>query len=72
MILPSFTLGLLPLAVCTRLTRAATLEVMQVASILARDTVVLGITVLIALLIIVANLVVDIVHALLDPRVRSA
>jgi ABC-type dipeptide/oligopeptide/nickel transport system permease component len=33
---------------------------------------VLGITVLLALLIIVANLVVDIVHALLDPRVRAA
>jgi peptide/nickel transport system permease protein len=38
---------------------------------LARDyTVVLGITVLLALLIMVANLIVDIVHAYLDPRVR--
>jgi oligopeptide transport system permease protein len=131
-VLPSFTLGLLPLAVCVRLVRGATLEAMQeeyvvaararglrnrrvlwihvlrnsllpvltvigpmigylvtgsfviellfsvpgisryyVASMLARDyTVVLGITVLLALLIIVANLIVDIVHAYLDPRVR--
>jgi peptide/nickel transport system permease protein len=38
---------------------------------LARDyTVVLGITVLLALLIIVANLIVDIAQAYLDPRVR--
>jgi oligopeptide transport system permease protein len=133
-VLPSFTLGLLPLAVCIRLVRGATLETMQeeyvlaargrglrrrqvlgahvlrnsllpvltvvgpligylvtgsfvievlfsvpgisryyVASILARDySVVLGITVLLALLIIVANLIVDIVHAYLDPRVRAA
>jgi oligopeptide transport system permease protein len=131
-VLPSFTLGLLPLAVCVRLVRGATLEAMQeeyvvaararglrnrrvlwihvlrnsllpvltvigpmigylvtgsfviellfsvpgisryyVASMLARDyTVVLGITVLLALLIMVANLIVDIVHAYLDPRVR--
>jgi oligopeptide transport system permease protein len=131
-VLPSFTLGLLPLAVCVRLVRGATLEAMQeeyvvaararglrnrrvlwihvlrnsllpvltvigpmigylvtgsfviellfsvpgisryyVASMLARDyTVVLGITVLLALLIIVANLIVDIAHAYLDPRVR--
>jgi oligopeptide transport system permease protein len=42
-----------------------------VAAMLARDyTVVLGITVLLALLIMVANLIVDIVHAYLDPRVR--
>jgi oligopeptide transport system permease protein len=133
-VLPSFALGLLPLAVCTRLTRAATIEALRqeyttaararglrrrrvvgahvlrnsllpvvtaagpmlgylvtgsfviellfsvpgiarfyVASVLARDyTVVMGITVLLALLIILANLVVDIVHALLDPRVREA
>jgi oligopeptide transport system permease protein len=133
-VLPSFALGLLPLALCIRLVRGATLETMReeyvvaalarglrrrrvlwvhvlrnsllpvltvvgpligylvtgsfvievlfsvpgisryyVASMLARDyTVVLGITVLLALLIIVANLVVDIVHALLDPRVRAA
>jgi oligopeptide transport system permease protein len=131
-VLPSFALGLLPLAVCIRLVRGATLEAMQeeyvvaargrglrnrrvlwvhvlrnsllpaltaigpmigylvtgsfvieavfsvpgisryyVAAMLARDyTVVLGITVLLALLIIVANLIVDIVHAYLDPRVR--
>jgi oligopeptide transport system permease protein len=131
-VLPSFTLGLLPLAVCVRLVRGATLEAMQeeyvvaararglrnrrvlwihvlrnsllpvltvigpmigylvtgsfviellfsvpgisryyVASMLARDyTVVLGITVLLALLIIVANLIVDIAQAYLDPRVR--
>ena len=43
-----------------------------VASVLARDyTVVLGITVLLALMIIVANLLVDIAHAFLDPRVRT-
>jgi oligopeptide transport system permease protein len=131
-VLPSFALGLLPLAVCIRLVRGATLEAMQeeyvvaargrglrnrrvlwvhvlrnsllpaltaigpmigylvtgsfvieavfsvpgisryyVAAMLARDyTVVLGITVLLALLIMVANLIVDIVHAYLDPRVR--
>ncbi len=133
-VLPSFALGLLPLAVCTRLVRGATLETLQaeyvtaararglrrrrivgahvlrnslvpvvtaagpmlgylvtgsfvielifsvpgisrfyVASVLARDyTVVLGITVLLALLIIVANLIVDVIHALLDPRIREA
>jgi oligopeptide transport system permease protein len=133
-LLPTFALGLLPLAVCTRLARTATLETLQeeyvtaararglrrrrvvgthvlrnsmlpvvtaagpmlgylvtgsfvvellfsvpgisrfyVASVLARDyTVVLGITVLLALLIIVANLLVDIVHAFLDPRIREA
>jgi oligopeptide transport system permease protein len=133
-VLPSFTLGLLPLAVCIRLVRGATIETMQeeyvvaargrglrrrrvlwmhvlrnsllpvltavgpmigylvtgsfviealfsvpgisryyVASVLARDyTVVLGITVLLALVIILANLVVDIVQAYLDPRVRVA
>jgi oligopeptide transport system permease protein len=133
-VLPSFALGLLPLAVCTRLARAATLETLQaeyvtaararglrrrrvvgahvlrnslvpvvtaagpmlgylvtgsfvielvfsvpgisrfyVASVLARDyTVVLGITVLLALLIIVANLIVDVIHGLLDPRIREA
>jgi oligopeptide transport system permease protein len=133
-ILPSFTLGLVPLAVVTRLTRGAMLEVLQeeyvraarakglrrrrvvgahtlrnalspvvtaagpllgylvtgsfvielvfsvpgigryyVAAVLARDyTVVLGITVLLALVIILANLIVDVVHALLDPRARTA
>ena len=44
-----------------------------IAAVLARDyTVVLGITVLLALLIIVANLIVDIVQAYLDPRIRTA
>jgi oligopeptide transport system permease protein len=44
-----------------------------VASVLARDyTVVLGITVLLAGVIILANLVVDVLHALLDPRVRTS
>jgi oligopeptide transport system permease protein len=132
-VLPSFTLGLLPLAVCTRLVRGATIEALQadyvvtarakglrrrrvvaahafrnalipvitaagpmlgylltgsfvielifsvpgigryyIASVSARDyNVVLGITVLLALLIIVANLIVDVLHALLDPRVRE-
>jgi oligopeptide transport system permease protein len=132
-VLPSFTLGLLPFAVCIRLVRGATIETMQeeyvvaargrglrrrrvlwlhvlrnsllpavtaigpmigylvtgsfvievlfsvpgisryyVASVLARDyTVVLGITVLVALMIILANLVVDILQAYLDPRVRT-
>ena len=43
-----------------------------VASVLARDyTVVLGITVLVALMIIVANLIVDILQAYLDPRIRT-
>jgi len=133
-VLPSFTLGLVPLAICTRLVRGATIEALQadyvvaarakglrrrrvvaahalrnalipvitaggpllgylltgsfvielifsvpgigryyIASVSARDyNVVLGITVLLALLIIVANLIVDILHALLDPRVREA
>ena len=133
-VLPSFTLGLVPLALCTRLVRGATIEALQadyvvaarakglrhrrvvavhavrtalipvitaggpllgylltgafvielifsvpgigryyIASVSARDyNVVLGITVLLALLIILANLVVDILHALLDPRVRTA
>ena len=44
-----------------------------IASVSARDyNVVLGITVLLALVIILANLVVDVLHALLDPRVREA
>ena len=133
-VLPSFTLGLVPLALCTRLVRGATIEALQadfvvaarakglrrrrvvashalrnalipvitaggpmlgylltgsfvielifsvpgigryyIASVSARDyNVVLGITVLLALLIILANLIVDILHALLDPRVREA
>ena len=131
-VLPSFTLGLVPLALCTRLVRGATIEALQadyvvaarakglrrrrvvvhalrsalipvitvggpmlgylltgafvielifsvpgigryyIAAVSARDyNVVLGITVLLALLIIVANLIVDVLHALLDPRVRE-
>ena len=132
-VLPSFTLGLLPLALCTRLVRGATIEALHedyivaarakglrrrrvvavhalrnalipvitaggpllgylltgafvielifsvpgigryyIASVSARDyNVVLGITVVLAVLIILANLVVDILHALLDPRVRT-
>ena len=45
---------------------------MLLQAILTRDyTVVLGITVMLALLIIVANLIVDIVQAYLDPRIRT-
>jgi ABC-type dipeptide/oligopeptide/nickel transport system permease component len=133
-ILPSFTLGLLPMAYCVRLLRASLLETLEldyvrmarakglsgrrvvvnhalrnsllplitvsgpllgylvtgsfvieyifavpgiarfyVASVLARDyPVVLALTVLLAVLIILANLVVDILHRLLDPRLRDA
>jgi oligopeptide transport system permease protein len=133
-ILPSFTLGLLPLAYCVRLLRGSMIETLQldyvqmarakglrtrrvvvghvlrnsliplvtvagpllgymitgsfvvenifavpgvaryyVASVLARDyTVVLGLTVMLAVLIVFANLAVDIVHRLLDPRFREA
>jgi oligopeptide transport system permease protein len=133
-VLPSFTLGLVPLALCTRLVRGATIEALEadyvvaarakglrrrrvvvahalrnalipvitaggpmlgylltgsfvielifsvpgigryyIASVSARDyNVVLGITVLLALVIILANLIVDVLHALLDPRVREA
>jgi oligopeptide transport system permease protein len=132
-ILPSFTLGLVPMAYCVRLLRASLLETLEldyvrmarakgltrrsvvvrhalrnsllplltvsgpmigylvtgtfvienlfavpgiarfyVASVLARDyTVVMGLTVMLALLIILANLVVDILHRLLDPRMRE-
>jgi oligopeptide transport system permease protein len=132
-ILPSFTLGLVPMAYCVRLLRASMLETLEldyvrmarakgltrrtvvvkhalrnsllplltvsgpmigylvtgtfvienifavpgiarfyVASVVARDyTVVMGLTVMLALLIIVANLVVDILHRLLDPRLRE-
>jgi oligopeptide transport system permease protein len=133
-ILPSFTLGLLPMAYCVRLLRGSLLETLEldyirmargkglsrrrllfkhalrnavvplvtvlgpllgylitgtfvietifsvpgvarfyVASVLARDyTVVLGLTVLLAVTIVIANLIVDIAHQLLDPRVREA
>jgi oligopeptide transport system permease protein len=44
-----------------------------VASVVARDyTVVLGLTVMLALLIVFANLVVDVAHRMLDPRLRDA
>ena len=133
-ILPSFTLGLVPMAYCVRLLRASLLETVEldyirmarakglsrsrvvlrhalrnsliplvtvsgpllgylitgsfvienifavpgvarfyVASVLARDyTVVLGLTVMLALLIVFANLVVDVAHRMLDPRLRDA
>jgi ABC-type dipeptide/oligopeptide/nickel transport system permease component len=133
-ILPSFTLGLVPMAYCVRLLRASMLETLQldyvrmarakglasrrivlahvfrnsliplvtvigpllgymiagsfvvenifavpgvsryfVASVIARDyTVVMGLTVMLALLIVVANLLVDIAHRALDPRLREA
>jgi oligopeptide transport system permease protein len=133
-VLPSMTLGLLPMAYCTRLVRGAMLESLEqeyvraarakglrrsrvvtihalrnslipvvtaagpllgylvtgsfivemvfsvpglgryyVASVLARDyPVVLAITVLLALVIILVNLAVDILYALLDPRIRLA
>jgi oligopeptide transport system permease protein len=132
-VLPSFTLGLVPMAYCVRLLRASLLETLEldyvrmarakgltrrtvvvrhalrnsllplltvsgpligylvtgtfvienifsvpgvarfyVASVVARDyTVVMGLTVMLALLIILANLVVDILHQVLDPRIRE-
>jgi oligopeptide transport system permease protein len=132
-ILPSFTLGLMPMAYCVRLLRASMLETLEldyvrmarakgltrrtvvvrhalrnsllplltvsgpligylvtgtfvienifsvpgiarfyVASVVARDyTVVMGLTVMLALLIILANLVVDILHRVLDPQIRG-
>jgi ABC-type dipeptide/oligopeptide/nickel transport system permease component len=133
-VLPSFTLGLVPMAYCVRLLRASLLETLEldyirmarakglstgrvvmkhalrnsliplvtvsgpllgylvtgsfvietifavpgvarfyIASVVGRDyTVVLGLTVMLALLIIFANLVVDVAHRLLDPRLREA
>ena len=133
-VLPSFTLGLLPMAYSVRLLRASLLETLEldyvrmarakglsgrrvvvshalrnsllplitvsgpllgylvtgtfvienifavpgiarfyVASVLARDyPVVLGLTVILAVLIILANLAVDILHRVLDPRLRDA
>jgi ABC-type dipeptide/oligopeptide/nickel transport system permease component len=133
-LLPSFTLGLVPLAYCVRLLRGSMIETLgldyirmarakglrtgrivfghalrnslvplvtvlgpllgytvtgsfivenifaipgvaryYVAAALARDyTVVLGLTVVLAVLIIFANLAVDIVHRALDPRLREA
>jgi oligopeptide transport system permease protein len=44
-----------------------------VTAVTARDySVVMGLTVLLALLVIVANLVVDILYGFLDPRTRDA
>jgi ABC-type dipeptide/oligopeptide/nickel transport system permease component len=133
-ILPSFTLGLLPMAYCVRLLRGSMLETLQldyvrvarakglrasrvvwghafrnsliplitvaapllgymitgsfvvenafavpgvaryyVASVLGRDyPVVMGLTVMLALLIVFANLAVDVAHRALDPRLREA
>jgi oligopeptide transport system permease protein len=133
-ILPSFTLGLLPMAYCVRLLRGSMLETLEldyvrmarakglrqgrivvghvlrnsliplvtvagpllgymitgsfvvenifsvpgisryfVASVVARDyTVVMGLTVMLAVLIVIANLAVDVVHRALDPRLREA
>jgi ABC-type dipeptide/oligopeptide/nickel transport system permease component len=133
-VLPSFTLGLVPMAYCVRLLRASLLETLEldyirmarakglsrsrvvlkhalrnsliplvtvsgpllgylitgsfvienifavpgvarfyVASVLARDyTVVLGLTVMLALLIVFVNLVVDVAHRMLDPRLQDA
>ena len=132
-ILPSFTLGLVPMAYCVRLLRASLLETLEldyirmarakglsggrvmkhalrnsliplvtvsgpllgylitgsfvienifavpgvarfyVASVVARDyTVVMGLTVMLALLIVFANLVVDVAHRMLDPRLQDA
>jgi peptide/nickel transport system permease protein len=43
-----------------------------VAGVLARDyPLVLGLTVVITLTVLVANLLVDIAHAALDPRIRE-
>jgi oligopeptide transport system permease protein len=133
-ILPSFTLGLVPMAYCVRLLRGSLLETLEqdyvlmarakglrigrvivrhalrnsiiplvtvlgpllgylisgsfvienifavpgvarfyVASVLARDyTVVMGLTVLLAVVIVLANLAVDVVHRALDPRLQEA
>jgi peptide/nickel transport system permease protein len=44
-----------------------------VAAVLARDyPLVLGLTVVLTVAIVVANLLVDVLHALLDPRIRDA
>jgi len=45
----------------------------HITAVQARDySVVMGVTVLIALVVIVANLVVDILYGILDPRTREA
>jgi oligopeptide transport system permease protein len=133
-LLPSFTLGLLPMAYCVRLLRGSMLETLQldyvrtarskglrrgrvvvahalrnsliplitiigpllgymitgsfvvenifavpgvaryyVASVLARDyPVVMGLTVMLALVVVFANLAVDVAQRALDPRLREA
>ena len=44
-----------------------------VASVIARDyTVVMGVTIVLAVLIVCINLVVDIAHRALDPRLQEA
>jgi ABC-type dipeptide/oligopeptide/nickel transport system permease component len=44
-----------------------------IASVVGRDyTVVLAITVLLALLVVLVNLLVDLLHGLLDPRIRTS
>jgi ABC-type dipeptide/oligopeptide/nickel transport system permease component len=44
-----------------------------VASVVARDyTVVMGVAIVLAVMIICLNLLVDIAHHLLDPRLREA
>jgi oligopeptide transport system permease protein len=44
-----------------------------VAGVLARDyPLVLGLTVVLTVVIVLANLVVDLLHGALDPRVREA
>jgi ABC-type dipeptide/oligopeptide/nickel transport system permease component len=44
-----------------------------VAAVLARDyPLVLGLTVVLTVAVVVANLLVDVLHALLDPRIRDA
>ena len=44
-----------------------------VTAVTARDySVVMGLTVLLAMIVIVANMVVDILYGILDPRTREA
>jgi ABC-type dipeptide/oligopeptide/nickel transport system permease component len=44
-----------------------------VTAVTARDySVVMGLTVLLALIVIIANMVVDILYGILDPRTREA
>jgi ABC-type dipeptide/oligopeptide/nickel transport system permease component len=44
-----------------------------VTAVTARDySVVMGLTVLLAMIVIIANMVVDILYGILDPRTREA